>query len=142
MIRITPMSRTLSPKLFIALTILLVVIILLGGFWYFEGKNLKWAEVVLKGRQNQTASSTEEVDEKTNKGILQPEVSTEGWQKYRNEEYGFEVKYPKGWYWEDYTEDFHYLKIGFYPPDKSKGWEYVGDIQIAVMINKENLNLY
>lgn len=66
------------------------------------------------------------------------EVDTGEWKVYRNEEYGFEVKYPENWYWEDYTEDFKHLKIGFYRPNKQRGWEYFGDIAIAALKSKNN----
>ncbi len=66
------------------------------------------------------------------------EVDISDWQTYRNEEYGFEVKYPQNWYWEDYTEDFKHLTIGFYRPNNKRGWEYFGDIVIAALENKNN----
>ena len=50
------------------------------------------------------------------------------------------MKYPENWYWENYTEEFadyrkrHNLQkqlfVGFYPNDKQRGWEYLGEIQI------------
>ncbi|MFC1613638.1 hypothetical protein ACFL23_04945, partial [Patescibacteria group bacterium] len=76
--------------------------------------------------------------------IGEGEISTADWQTYRNEEYGFEVKYPTDWYWEDYSEDFKHPMIGFYAPNSKKGWEFVGDIEIHKRNNenKESLEQY
>jgi len=88
-------------------------------------QNQEQNQVINQEQQNQTASSSTD------------EIDTSDWLTYRNEEYGFELKYPEGWYWEDYSKDFKALelKVGFYPSDKSKGWEYVGDIQVAIHNN-------
>ncbi len=62
------------------------------------------------------------------------DIDTSDWKTYRNEEYGFEVKYPKGWYWEAYTDEFAthtLLAIGFYPVGKERGYEYRGDIELS-----------
>ena len=58
------------------------------------------------------------------------EVDTSEWKVYRNEEYGFEVKYPEDWYWEDYTEEFKHSMIGFYPNNSKREFDYWGDIEV------------
>lgn len=68
----------------------------------------------------------------------QVEVISNGysWQEYFNKEYGFELSYPENWYWEDYSSDFknyNDLQIGFYPSNKKKGWEYIGDIEVSIL---------
>lgn len=95
---------------------------------------------------NQNQNINQVVSQNTNQNINQQiatttdEIDTSDWQTYRNEEYGFEVKYPNKWYWEDYTEKFadyrkkhnlpKQLFVGFYSEDKKKGQGYTGDIEI------------
>jgi hypothetical protein len=55
-------------------------------------------------------------------------IDTSDWQTYRNDEYGFEFKYPAGWS----IVDTDGLKIKLIPPGKSLGYEYNGDIVITV----------
>ena len=69
----------------------------------------------------ETASTSEEID-----------MNTDNWLTYRNEEYGFETKCPGKWYWEDYTEEFGFSKIGFYPENKKRGYEYIGNITVGL----------
>jgi len=66
-----------------------ILLALIGGwvFWYLTRPSLQ--------QDNQPTAETE--DQKSKIINLKSEIDTSDWQTYRNEEYRFEVKYPKGW---------------------------------------------
>ena len=55
--------------------------------------------------------------------ILESEVDTSDWLTYRNEELGFELRYPEGWHWEDMSYSDTYM-IGL--KNNSKDYWYEG----------------
>ena len=94
---------------------------------------------------NQEQNSKQKVeDQKIEKIASSTEyINISDWQIYKNQEYSFEFKYPKDWYWEDYTEEFNMGKpiIGFYPNNQKKDWEYYGDIELEILENKEKIDV-
>jgi len=80
------------------------------------------------------------------RGTIAPSIDTSNWQRYRNEEYGIEFKYPNDWYWEDYSywydneamEKIKLPKFGFYLNSHEKGYEYSGDITVGLLLNQEH----
>ena len=77
--------------LFIFLAFLLVVTLVTGWFVY----RAKVAGNVAHPISEKSISSPPEKHPETSQDI--PSVDTSDWKTYRNEEYGFEVKYPKEW---------------------------------------------
>src|SRR3989338_1795235 len=64
----------------------LIILVLIGGgvVWYLKVYKSAPNQPVTKNGGNATATSTEEID-------------TSDWLTYRDEQYGFEVKYPREW---------------------------------------------
>ena len=70
----------MNKKIVITISILILVI-LTGCFWYFKSN---------KVAKNEEVESVENIKEE----IESNGIDTSNWQVYRNEEYGFEIKYP------------------------------------------------
>jgi len=107
------------------LILIIAVMTVVSGCWKKEVK-----PVIRDTGEQPIATSTDKID-------------ISDWQIYKNEEYGFELKYPKEWYWEDYTKEFNIGKpvIGFYPNNQKKDWEYYGDIELEILENKKKIDI-
>ena len=93
---------------------IIIILTLIGGVvWYWQ----KYQGASIKGQGNDGQSS--------DVGNQQSEIiNTKDWQTYRNEEYGFNFKYPQEWQ----VENLNKRSIGVFPFGKIQGIEYNGDV--------------
>src|SRR3989344_509245 len=135
-----PITHSSSPEILkktpiakIAIIAILAILLISGttGAFYYADKQFNWGILVPKKIVENTKS-----DEIAN------------WQVYKNDDYGYQIKYPTGWR----TEFFCSNKsgtfppsrcVGFFPPNKEKGtliiqgqsvsFEYYGEFSIIFM---------
>ncbi len=64
--------------------------------------------------------------------VIMSDVDTSGWKTYRNEEYGFEFRYPKDWRFINIDT----IGVGLLPSGKQEGVEYNGDMTLILRNNQ------
>ncbi len=111
---------------------------------------------VKNNNQNQVATTTEEIASTTNNQIATTtEINISDWLTYKNKEYGFELKYPKGWYWIDESEKWKEYRKNLGEPErkyflivkdakeKLEGMEYEYVIKVDFgKIKEKNIEVY
>jgi len=78
---------------FSKIAIIIIVLILIGGAYFVFSK--KGENVIVQNAKNQNSQSS-------NSSIDQ--LSTDNWKTYRNDEFGFEIKYPFSWLYKDVSD--------------------------------------
>ena len=110
----------------IILGIIITVVVIGGGFVVYEAFK--------PGSFCCPPEKSEEDQEETKESVL--EAETQDWKTYRNEEYGFEFKYPKDWTADDTSKGagFATFEYSVYPPCDSSECDDRGPlIQIALL---------
>jgi len=128
----------------IAIGIITILVIIVGGF-------ALWQRAEITKEENMPLPEIQIPEKKEIKdetaGLVPSEV--EGWQTYRNEEYGFEVKYPEEWIViKEEKNDYpiFYVLFGEKKESEINKELQAGEIRRAAWLslyeNKENLSLY
>ena len=90
-------------QLTISVIIVVVILAAVGGgvFWYLKSE--QGVSIKVPGSEQQSEQPQVGDNQLQGEVVGSPaaDVDTSDWQTYRNEEYGFEVRYPGGWVFED-----------------------------------------
>ena len=90
---------TKQVKTILAIAIIIIIAILAIAFWPKQDQPSNTNQpVITEPDDNQSATNPEPTATTTEPETITSDIDTSDWQTYRNEEYGFEVKYPRGWY--------------------------------------------
>ena len=87
----------MNKKIIIGVAILILAIAA-GGFWYVK---IQKEEIITKPKEKVV------VEEENS-----DEIDASNWKTYRNEEYGFEVKYPSNWVFVEESEKIKFSEEG------------------------------
>ncbi len=77
-------------------------------------------------------------------GLKSNGPDTSKWSTFNSSQLGFQIKYPTGWTYDvltDKSENIPVTSVHFYPPGKTAGYEYQGDIIIDTVANPRQLDL-
>ncbi len=114
--KVVQRSRILSIMNRTLITILVGVIVLAGVLVFVSQKKPSQVtpidqvstEVIFEAPDEQTSVPENFVDQNDSKIIKIKDLAIQppkGWQTYRNEDLGFEIQYPEGWFVKEYSDD-------------------------------------
>jgi len=92
----------MNKKVIIVLVVILMTAVIAGGFWYVKSQDKN--NIIDSVQSLEDTQKKQDGTSKNVKGIEElnfDEVDVSDWKTYRNEEHGFEVKYPKDWIFDE-----------------------------------------
>ena len=121
-----------TKNIVLILTILLVVVIL-GVFFGLEKREVRAPTVKNNEKIKETTKTATSTKETENS-----EIDTSNWKTYRNEEFGFEVRYPEEWGVISNQKSNNELRVYLGYEDKYGSHGYEGEMYIFVYTDKSN----
>ena len=104
----------MSKKAIITIVIAVVILVVAGGWFWYGEKQKPVREPVVQNGAEQVDDNQPVLDAESEISNQQSEIDMSDWLTYRNEEYGFEVRYPEGWSKNDYINDPLFIKFTRY----------------------------
>lgn len=92
---------------------------------------------------NELPTPTTSPAQQTTVGVT-PKIDTSSWKSYKDNSLGFQMQYPPDWTVQKSTYNSTgnaIVSIHFYPPGKTPGYEYQGDIIVDTVSNPKQLDL-
>ncbi|OGF28294.1 hypothetical protein A2477_03325 [Candidatus Falkowbacteria bacterium RIFOXYC2_FULL_47_12] len=87
----------MNKKVIISVATVIILALIGGGvFWYLKTQKREVNPPVTENKPEQTQDNNNQLQRQVASSTTK-DIDMSNWETYRNEEYGFEVKYPEGW---------------------------------------------
>jgi len=124
----------MSKKAIITIVIAVVILVVAGGWFWYGEKQKPVREPVVQNGAEQVDDNQPVLDAGSEINNQQSEIDMSDWQTYRNEEYGFEVRYPEGWEMKEENN-----KLSFIDPDNYEDFYKWTEMEIGFWDNVDSL---